>query len=566
PHDAASQPSYDLGVAVVATYPSPMGGIGPGVRWSPASASEASVHSSGEPSLDGDTQREAGASPLSRLPAFGLHSRVLLPLYAGAAVAGVLALYRTGPRRFDARDGILAERTVRRLGETLAQPGPSPAAGDGHLDPPSHEAQAAPTAPAAPAVEQPSAAAPAGPLGFPESALPGSRLESLGELVAGVAHELNNPLTAILGYAQIVSSLEDAEREHALRTIESEAQRASRIVRNLLAFARQRPGDRRLTDLEGVLRRILDLRRYSLEVDEVRVITRFGHVPPVLVDEGQFEQAFLNLLANAHQALEDGGGEVLVSTWSTAEHLYISFADDGPGVPGELRARVWDPFFTTREVGAGEGMGLSIVYGVVANHGGRTWVETAPTGGANFVIQLPLVAPEPRVTTPPATTPPATTPPAPMGARPRDAAPASTPSVAPSVAGEPAEAGEPPRILVVDDEPSVRALTREILAAQGYPVAVAEDGPTALRMLAEGDYGLVITDLRMPGLSGSDLYHEIQHRWPHLASRVLFVTGDIEGERGGRALDREQIRYLEKPFTTQQLLAAIRDVLATPQA
>lgn len=528
----------DDSVAVIATYPSPMAGIAAGVRWSPPSRSEASVWTSGEPSMEGDARREDGASPLSRLPGFGLGSRVLLPLYAGADVAGMVVLYRAGSCAFDARAGILAERTVRRLGEVLGQPTSEA--------PRAHEATAAPPVARASVPSVSSAAAPASVTPVRPSAgdgtLAASRLESLGELVAGVAHELNNPLTAILGYAQIVGTLEDDERDHALRTIEAEALRASRIVRNLLAFARQRPGERQETDLEALLRRIVDVRRYSLEVDDVHVVTRFGHVPMVRVDEGQFEQVFFNLLSNAHQAMHGRGGEIVLSTWTSEDQLYISFADDGPGVPDEMRTRVFDPFFTTREEGAGEGMGLSIAYGVVTNHGGRTWVETSPSGGANFIIQLPLDMPEATSSTAPS-------------------APAMRRTAPPASSHAPEASTTRPHILVVDDEAPVRALTREILSAQGYPVSVAENGQVALQQLEVGDFGLVITDLRMPGLTGADLYHEIEQRWPHLRERVLFVTGDIEGNRGDRALDRERINYLEKPFTTQQLLAAIRGVL-----
>lgn len=576
-------------VVVLATYPSPMAGVATGTRWTPPSDVEALVYASGEPALEGDVAgRAEGAdgtgdtSPLSRLPAFGLRSRVILPLYAGSRVAGIMALYRGGTRGFDAYAGMSAERTVRRLGEVLGSQEDTPdtpvsttpdmpaiekPASDAgvastprvpeRVEDPALEHPAPRVVERAPAddlapghvhdSEPPSAPPePVTPSGsIPEHALHASRLESLGELVAGVAHELNNPLTAILGYAQIVSSLEDAERERALRTIEAEAHRASRIVRNLLAFARQRPSERRPTDIEGVLRRIIDLRRYSLEVDDVRVITRFGHVPPVRVDEGQFEQVFLNLLSNAHQALQASGGEVQISTWTRDGYVYISFADDGPGVPEALRSRVFDPFFTTREVGAGEGMGLSIVYGVVTNHGGRTWVESSPSGGANVIVQVPLEAGEASETGRAATSPP-----------PRTAPVSGNGAAAPARARV-----EGLRILVVDDEAPVRALTQEILSSQGYQVVTAENGQTALRLLEAQDYGLVITDLRMPGLSGADLYHEIQQRWPQLRQRVLFVTGDIEGDRGGRALDREQVRYLEKPFTTQDLLGAIRGIL-----
>lgn len=528
---------------VLATYPTPMAGVSRGRRWAPLEPDLALVRTSGEPSLLGELVA-SGASPLDRLPAFGLRSRVLVPLYAGAEVIGALALFRTGSLAFTAAEALAAERTVRRLGDAIARervemPHASRAPHDLEAPmptPPLPPALGALDPSVAPVEHHPPASVEDGPLA-------GNRLESLGELVAGVAHELNNPLTAILGYAQILSGLEGTEREHALRTIEDEAQRAARIVRNLLSFARQRPGQRHLVNVEEMLRRVIDLRRYALEMDDVHVVTRLGLVPEVLIDEGQFEQVFLNLLNNAHQALQGRGGEVIVSTWQESDHVYVAFADDGPGVAEELRSRIFEPFFTTREVGLGQGMGLAIVYGVVSHHGGRTWVEENADGGATFVVELPV----PRDDRTDGRT----------AGRRSDAAGVTTPPTT-LVSTDTARK----RILVVDDEGAVRALTREILSATGYAVETAESGDEALEVLDEGTFDLVITDLRMPGMDGATLYGEIQRRWPELEHRVLFVTGDIEGEPNSRALDADTIRYLEKPFTTRQLLKAVKDLVA----
>jgi len=524
-------PQATVGVEVVATYPTPIAGIERGVHWTTAEAAEAAealVYDTGEPSMHGDVRPPTPSmSPLSRLPAFGLRSRILIPLFAGAGVAGALALYRNGLLAFTASEGIRGERIARRLGEALAAK-PSTAALLTVAQPPAAvPAPTPPTEPTPPDKVAPTVVTP--------------RLESLGELVAGVAHELNNPLTAILGYAQILGGLEGIEREHALHTIEDEAQRAARIVRNLLSFARQRPGQRRPVNLKEVLRRVIDLRRYALEVDNVHVTTRLGLVPEVEVDEGQFEQVFLNLLSNAQQALQERGGEIVISTWQDGDRIYITFGDSGPGIPEELRARIFEPFFTTREVGSGQGMGLAIVYGVVTHHGGRTWVEENPQGGATFVIELPLsaadVASEESGASAGSSTPPAV--PAPRASE---------------------------RVLVVDDEAPVRALTTAILGASGYRVESAADGDTALRLLASETFDLIITDLKMPGMDGASLFRHIVQEWPEMEHRVLFVTGDIEGEPAARSLDTASICYLEKPFTTRQLIAAVRGILDSQAA
>ena len=361
------------GAEVVGVYPSAMAGVAPGTAWSPLGAAEAGVLASGTPALVGDladdvADGEGGASPLWRLRHFGMRSRLHLPLFAGSRVAGCVVLYAAAPHALGTAEGMRLERILRALGEVL----------DGTETLPQ---------PATPAPER---AQPRDDL----AETPTARLNAMGELVSGVAHELNNPLTSILGYAQIIGSLEGAEREHAAATIEAEAQRAGRIMRNLLSFARQGTPRSMPVNLEEVLQRVIDVRRYSLEVDNIRVVTRFGDIPRVLADEAQFEEVFLNLLRNAQQALQPRGGEIVITTTRSDTHARISVADDGPGIPPEMRARIFEPFFTTRDVGAGTGMGLSTVFGVVTEHGGRVWMEPSPSGGANFIVELPIERPE----------------------------------------------------------------------------------------------------------------------------------------------------------------------------
>ena len=515
------------GAEVVAVAPSSIAGVQPGRRWAPLDTTESAVHRSGEPSItsDGD-RRPSDRSPLRRLAAFGLRSALHLPLFgpldpsrptAEPEVVGCVVLYHHEAGRYGPLEGMRAERLAARLGSRLT-PGHAPREGTATAAPPvpataAAEAEVTQDTPAATeAVPEPRA----------EWTDEENRFSALGEIVAGVAHELNNPLTAILGYTQLLGSLSEREREEAIRTIEEEAQRAARVVRNLLSFARQGARRAQAVNLELVLRRVVEVRRYSLEVDNIRLVTRLSPVGPVLADEQQMEEVFLALLNNGHEVLrESGGGEISVSLTQLGNRVRVSIADDGTGVPEGLRRRIFEPFFTTRA--DGQGMGLAAAYGIIQEHRGQIWVETAAEGGANFIVELPLA--------PGATAP-----------------------------GRPPSGGSE-RILVVDDEPPIRALVREVLGTAGYVVDLAANGLEALQLIEQGEYDLIVADLRMPEMGGAELYEEITRRWPELRPRVIFITGDMDGAASGRTLAQAEVRYIEKPFSTNSLLSTIRQAL-----
>jgi two-component system NtrC family sensor kinase len=220
------------------------------------------------------------------------------------------------------------------------------------------------------------------------------KLSAVGELASGVAHEINNPLTTILGQAHLLlarQDLSDYLRER-LTVISEETSRAARIVQNLLVFARHYPPERRPSSLAELTRRVLDLVVYQLEKDKVRVVTEFTPCPPVLVDENQMQQVMLNLIQNAHQAMAKHRGEriLTVRIRATGSQAIFEVLDTGPGIAPEVLPRIFDPFFTTKPPGEGSGLGLSVSYGIVIEHGGRLRGETRPEGGAIFAVELPV--------------------------------------------------------------------------------------------------------------------------------------------------------------------------------
>ena len=225
-----------------------------------------------------------------------------------------------------------------------------------------------------------------------------SRLISVGELAAGVAHEINNPLTIILGFSQLLSSRDLPEpMGDQIQRIYSEAQRTAKIVQNLLSFARRREPEKRYLAVTEILERALELKSHDFKMDaNIEVARRWApNLPRIMADEHQMIQVILNILTNAEHAMTESGsgGKLDIGADRVDNKLRISFTDDGPGISGEQLRRIFDPSFTTKEVGKGTGLGLSICYGIVRQHGGEIWAESSPDKGATFYIELPIVAP-----------------------------------------------------------------------------------------------------------------------------------------------------------------------------
>ncbi|HEX8217511.1 MAG TPA: ATP-binding protein, partial [Allosphingosinicella sp.] len=350
------------------------------------------------------------------------------------------------------------------------------------------------------------------------------KLAALGSLLAGVSHELNNPLAAIVGQAEMLE--EDARGtplEARAKKISGAADRCARIVQTFLAMARRRPPARAAIDPAALVQDALQIAEYALRTTGIAVTADCEpRVPAIEGDRDQLHQVLVNLLINAQQALE--GTEtidkrVTVRTSLTAAgRVAIDVIDNGPGIPPEVAGRVFEPFFTTKPQGSGTGVGLSFSHGIVEAHGGSLAILPSERGAA-FRIELPAAEPVAVEILPVADEPP---PAVPLLRR---------------------------TALVVDDEPDIADTIRELLEREGFEVTVASDGAAALRALDLDDFDILLSDLRMPGVSGPELYARLVEVRPHLVSRIAFVTGDTLGSAMDAFLRESGRPVLEKPFT-----------------
>ncbi|MBI4306734.1 MAG: response regulator, partial [Chloroflexi bacterium] len=274
------------------------------------------------------------------------------------------------------------------------------------------------------------------------------------------------------------------------------------------------------------VQRVLDLRQYECKVNNIRVVTYFDSTAPrTMADSYQLEQVFLNILNNSIYALSSTRrhGTITIGVVGVSEKIRITFTDDGPGIPEDVMPHVFEPFFTTKPAGKGTGLGLSICKAILEQHGGAIRVESRALKGASFIAELPVV--------------------------PVEEAPEQLETIE--------EAVEPTymmlRVLAVDDEPSVRELLTRALHSVGHEVSTAADGAEALRMLYVEDYDAIITDMKMPGLGGAELFQCMAGLKPELADRVLFLTGDVASPETKTFLERAGKPVLTKPFTLDEL-------------
>jgi PAS domain S-box-containing protein len=353
-----------------------------------------------------------------------------------------------------------------------------------------------------------------------ESLYQREKLAALGSLLAGVAHELNNPLSVVVARAVLLEEQAHPPTRAAALKIRIAAERCARIVRTFLAMARQQQPERGAVAINDVVSAVLDMTGYTLRTSSVEVMLDLAKdVPAILADADQLHQVLLNLIINAQQALQDQAGPRRIRITSrfdpVSNQIRINVEDNGPGIPEHLRARVFEPYFTTKPTGIGTGVGLAVSYGIVDAHGGSLTVDCPAHGGSIFTIVLPVGT---------------------VDAIGVDFRPC----------GE--ESASLRNVLIVDDEAEIRETLADILKGARHRVVTVDSGREALERMAAEHYDVILTDIRMPDFDGRALYREIERRWPEQASRVVFVTGDTLASTLREFVVESGRPVIEKPF------------------
>jgi two-component system NtrC family sensor kinase len=367
-----------------------------------------------------------------------------------------------------------------------------------------------------------------------ESLYQREKLAALGSLLAGVAHELNNPLSVVVARTVLLEERGDPATQTAALKIRTAAERCARIVRTFLAMARQQQPERGPVAVNEVVAAALDITGYAVRTSSIEVTLDLApDIPLILADADQLHQVLLNLIINAQQALQDQPGPRQIRVTSSfdrgADVIRVAVADNGPGIPKHLRARVFEPYFTTKPVGIGLGVGLAVSLGIVEAHGGTLTVDCPEEGGAVFTIGLPVGILD---TTGTETAPPTKV----------------------NVGSH--------KILVVDDEAEIRETLAAILTGAGHHVVSVGSGREALDRMAAQRFDVILTDIRMPDIDGRALYQEIARRWPAQAGRVVFVTGDTLASALREFVSESGRPVIEKPFLPSEVRRVVAELAA----
>jgi two-component system NtrC family sensor kinase len=364
-----------------------------------------------------------------------------------------------------------------------------------------------------------------------EQLLQSEKMSAVGQLISGVAHELNNPLTAILGYSQLLESEPlPAKSLDFVSKLYKQAQRTHRVVQNLLSFARQRKPTKQTVDLRRVIEETLALRDYDLKLNNIEVGRTFDKdLPSVVADPHQLEQVFLNIVNNAVDAILEvnRGGKLQVRTYTEGDYVCAEFHDSGPGI--KEPKRIFDPFFTTKKIGKGTGLGLSICYGITKEHGGEILALNHPSGGAVFRILLPIAESKEE--------------------GPRDRR------------SKPRDHGVQGRVLLVDDEDAILEFEREVLSGAGATVVTATHGEAAIEKLRRETFDVILLDGKMPGhWSVIEIHAWLKEHRPVMVGRIVLALSDTSEDSIRRFTEAHSIPCLVKPFEVADLLSMIRRV------
>ena len=365
------------------------------------------------------------------------------------------------------------------------------------------------------------------------------KLSNLGRMIPSVAHELNNPLSVIKGYLELIVAHHPItpQTRADLGKVVQECDRAAKLVRQFLSFARDHPARREMVDVNTLIQRVADLRRSGLAAAGIEFFMDLAPaLPSTAADPDQVQQLIINLLNNALQALAAAPPPRtlrIATRMKDPATLLVLMEDSGPGVPPELRSRIFEPFFTTKPEGAGTGLGLSIAHNIMAEHHGRISCDASTLGGAAFHLEFPLVSVAPT---------------APAG----ETSPAPAPRPAPVSA----------RVLVLDDEQFIADLLSEMLGVLGHQPVICLNPAAALDLLQTRPFDLVISDFRMPVMNGEQFHQALAQINPDLAGRVIFLTGDVVNEEARHFLASTGNPHLDKPFQLTRLEAVIAEVLS----
>jgi PAS domain S-box-containing protein len=370
------------------------------------------------------------------------------------------------------------------------------------------------------------------------------KLSALGQMISGVAHELNNPLAVVKGYLELILAHHNLppQTRADLEKVAQESNRAAKLVLNFLSFAREQPAHRQLVNLNDLVQRVVEVRKFDIIVARTELALDLDqNLPRVSADPDQAQQLVINLMNNALQAMVDlpRAGRLKISTRSANDRVSLLVEDNGPGVPPDLVQKIFEPFFTTKEVGTGTGLGLSIAHSIMTEHKGRIYYELSSLGGACFVLEFPA------------------------GQAQSDEADTDSGDKV-SSAIKPAEtfsthcAG---RILVLDDEKSIAEMLSEMLGLLGYETAVCNFPAQALELIKKQEFDLIISDFRMPGLNGEQFFGLATKQSPALARRIIFLTGDVVNDETLKFLNSTGNPHLAKPFDLARVRAIVAEVL-----